>query len=178
MIRISEIAVTFAKIDGIADDNVPQLDKLLRNMTQRHYLPPSGRDGRADLYSLETTCVMRLAERMEAFGVQRHVLDNFLRFMQSAPTFPTRFKQGDGFTEALSRIEEAVERAQAGEDFTVGLELTAAGLLPQVNFDQAEIDEDARKILASVERQRTPDAVLTLNAGRLIREIIAMLAVE
>lgn len=178
MFRISEIAVAFAKIDGISDDHVAQLDKLLRNTTQRHYLVPATREGRADLYSLETVCVLRFAERMDAFGIQRHVLDNFLRFMQSAPTSPSRFKRGDGFNEALSRIEEAVERAQAGEDFTVGLALTGAGLLPQVDFCRDEVDESARQILASVEPKRTPDAVLMLDAGRLIREIIASLAVN
>jgi hypothetical protein len=179
MYRISEVAVAFAKIDGLPDDKVPQLDKLLRNTTQRHYLSPSARDGRADLYSIETVCALRFAARMDAFGIARHVLEDFLRFVQSAPMHSTRVKRRNGYNVTLSRIEEAVERARAGEDFKMGLALGRDGRArPKAWFLAETMDDDARAILASVEPEEDADTVLALDAGRLIRDIVAVLKVR
>ena len=176
MYRISEIAVAFAKIDGIDDDKVPQLDKLLRNTTQRHYLSPSSREGRADLYSVETVCALRFAQRMDAFGIARHVLDDFLRFIQSAPTLPIRETKSKGFATALSHIEEAIERATNGENFKVGLTLGRNGyVMPKAWFTSEPVDDDARAILATSDQPEYPDAVLMLDAGRLIRDVLSAL---
>lgn len=179
MFRISEAAAAFAKLDNIDDDATPALDKLLRNLTQRHYLPPSAREGRADLYSIETVCALRLAERAATFGIDRVALDGLLRFLHSAPSLPTRFRRGDGVSIALTHIEEAVERARAGEDFTVGLMLDANGrVVPKAWFQPEELPADARAILADAARPAAPDAVFRLDAGRLIRAVLAILDAE
>lgn len=182
MFRLSEAAVAFAKIDRISDDATPALDKMLRNLTQRHYVPPSTREGRADLYSIETVCALRLAQIANAFGIERSALDSLLRFLHSAPNHPTRFRQGDGVRIALTHIEEAVERARAGEDFGVGLSLNSTGRVePKAWFSPEDLDDDARSILdayAEVSEQHLSDAVFRLDAGRLIRDVLKALDAE
>jgi len=179
MFRLSEMAVAFAKIDEISDHATPALDKLLRNLSQRHYLPPSTREGRTDLFSIETVCALRLAERAATFGIDRVALDALLRFLQSAPHLPTRFRSRGGVHIALTRIEEALERAREGEDFSVGLSLNANGRVePKAWFSPDDLPEDAQSILAEVAPRRVPDAVFRLDAARLIREVLAVLDVE
>ncbi|MCO7725787.1 hypothetical protein NJB93_04170 [Brucella intermedia] len=179
MFRISEAAAAFAKLNNIDDDATPALDKLLRNLTQRHYLPPSAREGRADLYSIETICALRLAERAATFGIDRVALDGLLRFLHSAPSLPTRFRRGDGVHVALTHIEEAVERARASEDFVIGLTLDENDhVVPKAWFPSEELTDDARAILANTDRPHAPDAVFSLNAGRMIRAVLAVLNAE
>jgi len=174
MFRLSEAATAFAKIDQIPDDAVPALDKFIRNLSQRHYLPPAAREGRADLYSVETVCALRLAERAAVFGIDRVSLDSLLRFLHSAPSLPTRYRQGDGFRVGLTHIEEAVERARAGEDFTVGLVLGNDGRVqPRAWFAPDEVF-----VLGSDIPATPSDAAFRLDAGRLIRAVLAVLNVK
>lgn len=176
MFRLSEAAAAFAKIDDIDDDATPALDKLLRNLSQRHDFTPSAREGRADLFSIETVCALRLAERAARFGVPRHVLGDFLHFLQRAPNLPARFRQGNGVRIALTHIEEAVERARAGEDFAVGLSLSADGRVePKAWFSPDDMTDESRAILADLPPSAASDAVFRLDAGRLIRAVLAVL---
>lgn len=175
MFRLSEAATAFAKIDQISDDATPALDKLLRNLTQRHYIPPSAREGRADLYSIETICALRLAQRSAAFGIDRVDLDSLLRFLHAAPHLPTRFRRGDGVRIGLTHIEEAVERARAGEDFAIGFVMDGNGRVePKAWFATDDQPDEAKTILADVSPP-SPDAVFRLDAGRLIRAVLAAL---
>ena len=164
-------------IDATPEDRVPQLDKRLRNLVSRHYLPPAERQGRADLFSLPTVCALRLSERATVFGLDRVQLDDLLRFLQSAPDHPTRWREGDGFREALTRIEIALERARAGEDFAIGLSMGRDGVaVPAAWWQPEPVSPDAAAILDAMAQDRPePDAVFRLPAGRLIRKLLGAL---
>ena len=45
MFTIKDAAGIFGQIDAIADGDMPALDKGLRNLSQRLYLPPADRQG-------------------------------------------------------------------------------------------------------------------------------------
>lgn len=175
--RIADLTAAFSWIDATPEDRVPQLDKRLRNLASRHYLPPTERQGRADLFSLPTVCALRLAERATVFGLDRVQLDDLLRFLQSAPDHPTRWREGDGFREAMTRIEIALERARAGEDFAIGLVMGRDGLAVPTAWWKAEpVTPDAAAILDAMAHDHSePDAVFRLPAGRLIRELLGTL---
>lgn len=171
MFSIRQTATAFAKIDGLADAGLPALDKALRNLTQRHYLPPAERDGRADLYAVETVCALRFAERLTRFGVDRAVLDDFLRFLQIAPT-AGRTQRGDGNNVRVSLIEEAVERAREGENFEVGLTMAADGRVRPM----AWFATGGNPLVEAYRQTHPADAVLRLDGGRLIRDVLAALS--
>lgn len=177
MFRLSEAAIAFAKLNRISDEDTPALDKSLRNLTQRNYLPRSAKDGRADLYSIETLCALRLAERALAFGIDRKSVNDLLRFLQIAQPNTNRYHRRDGVKVAFSIIEEAVERARNGEDFAIGLVLNDNGRIePKAWFLPEGMNEEARTILtADGAPPYTPDAVFRLDAGRLIRAVLAVL---
>jgi len=160
MFRISHAAAVFAQLDDLPDDKFPILDKALRNLTQRHFIEPSDRQGRADLYSIESVVVMRLAQKAEAFGIARHLLGDFIRFLQSAPMLPTRYLKGDGVHIALTTVQEAIERAREGEDFKLGLTMGGERVSPRAWWEG---------------QAGHSDASLQIDAGRLIRDVLAKL---
>ena len=174
MYRLSQAAVAFAELDDLPDEHFPALDKGLRNLTQRHYLPPIERSGRADLYAFATISVLRLAYKATTFGLDRVQIEALTRFLQSAPLMPTRYRQRDGRREALWVIEEAIERARAGEDFRVGLVMGRDGRATPKVWWQETASPDVAAIL-SANPPANADAHFSLDAGRLIRELVAKL---
>jgi len=176
MFRISQVSAAAAKLDGISDDDFRTLDKTFRNLTQRHAIGPSARDGRADLFSLESAVVMRLAQKVDAFGLPRHLLSDFIRFLQSSPTMPSRYREGNGAKIALTTVQEAIARAKAGEDFQLGLSMSGYSVKPKAWFPADPIPDAAKGIIAAVKASKpspTIDAALRVEAGQLIREFLA-----
>lgn len=178
MYRISQATAAFVQLDQIDDDQAPALDKSLRHLTQRQGIAPSDREGRADLYGIEAVVVMRLAHMLESFGITRHIIADFIRFLQSSDSLPNRWHEGDGHKVALTRVEEALERAREGQDFAIGLCLRNGTIQPRV-WIPGEAESEAVKALKVAGRKAAPppadDAVLRLDAGRLIRELVATL---
>ena len=175
--RIADLTAAIARLDQTPDSRVPKLDKGLRNLVSRHYIPPVARDGRADLYDATGMIVLRLAERAQTFGLDRASLESFIRFLQSAPDMPQDWREGDGKRAALTRIEIALNRARAGEDFYLGLAMGRDGALtPVAEWQESPVSDEAAQIIADYRaatgERSEPDAVLRLPAGRLIREIL------
>ena len=179
MYRLSQAAVAFAELDDLPDDQFPAFDKALRNLTQRHFLNPSVRSGRADLYSLPTISVLRLAQKAAHFGLDRAQIEALTRFLQSAPSMPQRWRQLEGRREALWHIEEAIERVREGEDFTCGMAMPANGrATPAMWWKAHGIGSESQAILDAHRQlvpQREADARFVLEASRLIRDLLVKL---
>lgn len=147
-------------------------DKLLRHLTQRHYFPPEGRIGRADVYSIETICALRLVQKASVFGMDRWQIETLTRFLNTAP------KTAPGRTKTL--IREAVERAETGEEFSLSLVMYASGqFVPETDWKSKTPESDA-KIDAIFEDANVSlgkeDCRFTLAASRLVSEVFSELS--
>ena len=89
------------------------LDKALRNLSQRVYLPAAERKGRVDLYDRPTVAAFALIISLSDFDVPRHVLQAFAKWSQE-PGGPAFTKVGNRHA---TPVEEAILRLDAGEDF-------------------------------------------------------------
>ncbi|PWE48576.1 hypothetical protein DEM26_17400 [Thioclava sp. NG1] len=166
---ITDAATVFATLDNLTDEeNRKRADKALRHLTQRHAFPPEGRAGRADTYSMETICALRLAQKASAFGLDRWQLERLIRFLLSTPrTAPGR---------TLSLIGEGIYKAEAGQVFGVSLVMYADGRFAcAADWPSETPEQDARvdSIFESADLDFGPeDCRFQLCASRLISELL------
>lgn len=168
---ITQANEAFCEIDKTQDDKRGASDKLLRNLTQRHYFPPVGRSGRADIFDLETVCALRLVQKASYFGLDRWQLEKLAHFLNGAPhTAPGRTK---------TLIREAVERASSGEVFSLSLVMYSDGrFLPKANWGSKTPEQDARidAIFDDADVSLGDvDCSFSLNASRLIDDVLGRL---
>ena len=103
-----------AAFDAERAEYVTKLDKALRNLSQRVYLPAAQRIGRVDLYDRPGVAAFALVIALHDFDVPRHVLQAFAKWAQE-PGGPAFAKVGNRHA---TPVEEAILRLDAGEDFT------------------------------------------------------------
>lgn len=117
--KIAQAIVT-SELEAMNEDArqeyLNKVDKALRNLSQRVYLPPKERKGRADMYTEETACALRLIQKLfdTGFSVSRPTLEAFARWMQQPNGDPRSMVVG---SKRLVPIAEAINRAKNGEDF-------------------------------------------------------------
>lgn len=124
MFTISNAAEIFAELDNVPEERRPQLDKALRNLTQRAYVPATSKDGRALVYDLPGLAGLRLVYLAQAFNLDRVLLDRFSLWLWA---FGSRTREVPGGLSSQKHLEEAIERVRAGEDFAFRLSLRADG---------------------------------------------------
>jgi hypothetical protein len=95
-------------------DYIAGLDKALRNLSQRVYLPAAERKGRVDLYDHPTVAAFALIISLSDFDIPRHTLQSFAKWAQE-PGGPAFAMNG---SRRATPIEEAVQRLGRGEHFT------------------------------------------------------------
>lgn len=176
MYTIRDATNAFFNLDGTLPEEGKALDKALRNLSQRVYMPPAGRKGRADTFAIETICALRLLHKANVFGVDRWQQETLARFLQIAEAIDGgRRIRVDGGFRPLSPIEEAVERVREGESFSIGVRMLSDGTVkPFVGWREAE--DEGTEFLADAGYHRLPeDARFTLPASRLIADLIAEL---
>ena len=173
--KITDAAIAFAQLDNLtAEDDRKRADKGLRHLTQRHVFPPDGRVGRADTYSRETICALRLAQKASNFGLDRWQLEQLIRFLLSPPrTTPSR---------TLNLIAEAIHRVEAGQVFGVSLVMYADGRFAcEADWPSDTPEQDARvnSIFDSAGLDFGPeDCRFSLCASRLIGDVLNTLSVS
>lgn len=178
MYIIRDATNAFAKLDHTPPDEVAGLDKALRNLSMRAYLPPSGREGRADTYSLETVCALRLMHKAFKFGLGRGQVEGFARFLQfdPIPAVTGRVEKFDGGFRPLSPIKEAVQRTREGETFDMGLAMLSDGTFkPYAGWEPEPVSPEAEELLAAIGGPLKVDARFAVPASRLITELLAEL---
>ncbi len=168
---IAQATEVFAHLDRTDKDNRAATDKLLRNLTQRHYFSPVGRSGRADVYDIEMICSLRLVQKASVFGLDRWQIETLTRFLNQAPrTKPGRTK---------TIIAEAVERVTAGETFGLALVMYADGRFVAETDWQTTTPEQDAKIDAIFDSAGVTlgmeDCRFGLNASRLIADVLTEL---
>lgn len=170
---IAQATEAFSELDQTDDDKRGATDKLLRNLTQRHYFPPVGRSGRADVFDTEVICALRLVQKASAFGLDRWQLEKLTHFLNGAPdTAPGRTK---------TIIREAVERASVGEAFGLSLVMYEDGrFLPETDWQTKTPNQDA-KIDGIFEEAGITlgniDCSFKLEASRLISAVLKRLLI-
>ncbi|MFW2545516.1 hypothetical protein ACN2XU_23045 [Primorskyibacter sp. 2E107] len=178
MYVIRDATNAFATLDKTPPDVVASLDKSLRNLSQRVYLPAAGREGRADAYTLEAICTLRLLHKASVFGLDRWQLEKLAQFLQVADPIGTgRREKLEGRSRLLPPIEEAMQRARAGESFSVVIAMLSDGTC-KLRADwkpDEEPDAAAEEILAAFGGMLPEDARFVLPASRLISELLAEL---
>ena len=123
MKTLNEIATIFTRLDGHPEDSRQQLDKALRNISQRHYFPPDAQEGKAFLYNEESIVALRLVYVTTAFGVDRMEVDAFNRWLRSPGNRKVKGKGNGQF--GVNRIRESIERANSGETFRFHIVMNA-----------------------------------------------------
>ena len=166
---IAEIAKLFAEIDGAPEERIAQIDKALRNLTQRHFMPPDGQEGRAHLYGRESAVVIRLVSIASAFGLGRLELDainNWLRGV--APTLP------DDPNRTAPRFHDAIANVEAGEDFAIQFVMDAAGNTRcEADWPKRTKSTRAQRTLELAYGDRPEIARFSIPASRVIRDLRA-----
>lgn len=172
MYLIRDAANAFAFIDCTPLEQVASLDKSLRHLSQRLYMPPLGRKGRADTYTLESICALRLLHKASSFGLDRWQLEKLAQFLQIADPLSGGLREKfSGGWRVLPPIRESVQRVRAGECFDIGVSMLRDGTVkPFANWSKDKAD----KSLPSGTRLPI-DGVFTLPASRLIEELIGQL---
>lgn len=176
MFTLTATAKAFAEIDNISPDEIPALDKSIRNISQRVYTPPADRQGRADLYSLESVCALRLLQAAMASGIDRVKADAFARYLHYAASSNRRVAVDGGYR-TLSPIEEAIARVRAGQVFDFNLDFYKGGRAvwsADWPHDDPEAEKFADDFFASISTE-PPIATFTIHASLLIGELLPAL---
>ncbi|MEP3441209.1 MAG: hypothetical protein ABJN72_07015 [Sulfitobacter sp.] len=172
MFTIRDATKAFFSLDGTPPEQWTGLDKALRNLSQRIYMPSDGRKGRADTYSLQTICALRLVYKASVFGLDRWQLEKFSNFLQVAePMNNARKEAFAGGHRVLPPIEEAIQRVSNAESFVFGISMLSDGTIKPF----ADWDTDEKEDLSLLEGPsfvRLPeDARFTIPASRMIAEL-------
>lgn len=71
---IKEFAALVAVADGLSADDLPTVDKVLRNLTQRYPLPPSSTVGKAHVYEPHVLLSAYFLVMAQTAGIERPIL--------------------------------------------------------------------------------------------------------
>lgn len=178
MYVIRDATNAFAKLDKTPADDVPALDKSLRNLTQRAYIQTAGRQGRAEAYPLKSICALRLMFKAFQYGLARGQVAAFSQYLQVASVggLMGRVEKVDGGIRPLSPIEEAIQRTREGETFDMGLAMLSDGTFkPFAGWEQEPVSPEAEELLAAIGGRLSIDARFAVPASRLIGELLAEL---
>lgn len=160
---LAEIAAKLGRLDGIDDDNHAQYEKGLRNLVQRHFLPPTTQQGRVFLYDPAAAVTIRLAQIAAEFGITRTSIDTL-----------TRWLSGVG-ERRISHAAEAIQRHEAGEVFSLHIVMRAdRSVIVRADWtDERPRSERADNALRLL---HGPDiAAFSLPASYVIAEILPSL---
>ncbi|WP_112312477.1 hypothetical protein [Pseudogemmobacter bohemicus] len=173
---LADIAAKFARLDAIEDDTHAQFEKGLRNLVQRHFLPPTSQQGRVFLYDAAAAVTIRFAQIAAEFGLPRPTIDTLARWLSGSGERTK--KQGSGFRGVL-RSEEAIDRVEAGETFAVHIVMRADGSVTVKSDWQTDRGADDRvrnaALSAGLVNVSPEVARFSLPASRLIAEILPLL---
>jgi hypothetical protein len=118
MKTLTEISAIFADLDGTPVDETAQLDKALRNISQRHYFPADAQQGKAFKYNLESTVALRLALFTSIFGLDRITVDALNKWLRQFELAKRN---------STSNIAQAIQRTAKGETFSIHIEMDCSG---------------------------------------------------
>lgn len=176
MHTLAEIAAKFARLDAVADDHHSQFEKGLRNLVQRHFLPPTTQQGRIFLYDKAAAVTIRLARIAAEFGLPRTTIETLSRWLSGSGE--RKEKQGSGYL-GVSRAAEAIQRVQAGETFAIHVIMRAdRSVFVQADWtpDRPRNERIVQAAVAAGVVNTSPEiARFTLPASRLIAEILPLL---
>lgn len=174
MYTIRDATTAFFTLDNTSPEQGAALDKSLRHLSQRLYMPPVGRTGRADTYTLEAICALRLLHKASTFGLDRWQLEKLARFLQIAnPMGGARSEETSGSIRFLSPIEEAVQRVRNGETFSIGVAMLSDGTVkPFADWPPEDDGKGAAFLGEAGFAKLREDARFTLPASRLLAELI------
>ena len=136
------------------------------------------------MYDLAGICALRLIYKATVFGLDRWMLEDFARWMQNQPIGPARRVAVGSDLRPQTPIEEAVDRAKAGEWFDFNVIRFVDGRLQHYAdwpTDDQKSDAVAEYIftLAAQEGRRDDkpkqDARFVLPASRHLSDLIAAL---
>ncbi|SEN58034.1 hypothetical protein SAMN04488103_1067 [Gemmobacter aquatilis] len=171
---LAEIAAGFARIDGISDEDHPAFDKFLRNLTQRHFLPPTEQVGRAFLYDPAAAVTIRLAQIAAEFGLPRTTIDALARWLSGSGERKKRIS--DSMLKGVTYAEEALDRVTAGETFAVHVIMCvdrSVIVKPDWDHPRSEHAENALRLIGKGPKAEI--ARFSLPASALIAEILPFL---
>lgn len=172
---LAEIAAKFARIDSVEDEKHTAFEKGLRNLVQRHFLPPTTQQGRIFLYGHAATVTIRLAQIAAEFGIPRTTIDTLSRWLSNSGE--RKEAQGSGFR-GVSRGEEAIQRVEAGESFAVHVVMRAdRSVIVKADWERDHLrSERAENAARLIGQEPKPEiARFSLPASALIAEILPLL---
>ncbi|WP_054007893.1 hypothetical protein [Cypionkella psychrotolerans] len=169
---LAQIAAFAAGIDGIEVEQFTAYEKSLRNLVQRHFLPPISQHGRVFLYDRGGAVTIRLAHIAAEFGIPRTTIDSLTRWLSGSGT---RRKPTRGGFVGLSQSDEAIERVENGEVFALHIIMTADRSV-SVQADWKK-DTSASEKVESALQQRGQEtgmeiARFTLPAANIIAQFL------
>lgn len=143
-------------------DYIAGLDKALRNLSQRVYLPAAERKGRVDLYDRPTVAAFALIISLSDFDIPRHTLQAFAKWSQE----PGGLAFSMMGNRRATPVEEAVMRLEKGETFT--FEILGATFGRKIF--RARWDDD-HEFYRAMDQSRAPYPILSLPASDLIQTL-------
>ena len=174
MFTITKAAEIFAELDAVSEERRPQVDKALRNLTQRAWVPATSKDGRALVYDLPGLAGLRLVYIAQAFALDRVLLERYTHWLWASGS---RTREVPGGLSPLKHLEEAIERVRAGEDFVFRLSLRADGqiFVESTWTRDLEPSERMKRTIALVEAGRSPViGVYEVPASNMLRQLLQL----
>jgi hypothetical protein len=176
-LTLAEIAAKFGRLDCVDDENQAQFATGLRNLVQRHYLPPTSQQGRVFLYDRAAALTIRLAQIAADFGIPRTSIDALCRWLNTSGE--RRHILPSGGAMGVSHAVEAIQRVETNECFALHMIMTADRNI-YVRADwKRDFPRSARVESALRQINQGPKgeiARFTLPASDLIAQILPSLA--
>lgn len=175
MHTLAEISAKFARIDGTEDKDHAAFEKSLRNLVQRNFLPMTTQQGRIFLYDNAAAVTIRLSQIAAEFGVSRASIENLSRWLSGSGE--RKEKQGSGWR-GVSHAEEAIQRLEAGETFSIHIIMRAdRSVIVKADWEPDHPrSERAENALRLIGQEPKPEiARFSLPASALIAEILPLL---
>lgn len=123
---IAQAVPLFVGLDKQSPNTIVSVDKALRNISQRYYLPPTATEGRVNRYSEGGVVAFRLIYLATVFGLDRILTEEYARWLHRHPVGGPRMK-GEGGEVGLPLIDEAIRRVRKGETFAFHVALLSNG---------------------------------------------------
>lgn len=167
MRTLAELAVHFAQLDNVAPNELTTFEKGLRNLTQHNFLPPNDQVGRIFKYDVDGAAAVRLVQVANDFGIKRASLSVLTRFLFDHGT--ANFGQ-----KPVSLIREAVDRAKAGESFSLSIIMGADRTYRcEVDWQKKPKSERVEQAFGSAGRECSPElARFTLPMSAIILDLL------